>query len=95
MKFSLALFVLSAASVNAFAPSISTTSTSTALFATVDTRSAVRQALDISKKFGVTSPEARVAWDAVEEMRANDDRYVCRGCEWMCATASAMCAVCP
>eukprot|EP00565_Helicotheca_tamesis_P006330 CAMPEP_0185728572 /NCGR_PEP_ID=MMETSP1171-20130828/3900_1 /TAXON_ID=374046 /ORGANISM="Helicotheca tamensis, Strain CCMP826" /LENGTH=242 /DNA_ID=CAMNT_0028397295 /DNA_START=97 /DNA_END=825 /DNA_ORIENTATION=+ len=37
-----------------------------------DTADAVAEALRISKEFGATSPEARVAWDAVEEMDSND-----------------------
>lgn len=37
-----------------------------------DTADAVTEALRISKEFGATSPEARVAWDVVEEMDSND-----------------------
>ena len=38
----------------------------------------VKEAMEISKKYGATSPEARVAWEAVEEVQANDNRYVWR-----------------
>jgi CP12 domain len=36
---------------------------------------AVKAALEASKKYGSTSPEARVAWDVVEEINASDNRY--------------------
>ena len=38
-----------------------------------DASSAVQAALEASEKYGPTSPEARVAWDAVEEMDASDN----------------------
>jgi hypothetical protein len=34
---------------------------------------ALKAALEASKKFGSTSPEARVAWDVVEEINASDN----------------------
>ena len=82
MKLSaVALLAVYSSVAQAFAPPSSSLnvhqkSSSSSLFAIVDSRAAVRQALDLSKKYGVTSPEARVAWDAVEEMRAADNRYV-------------------
>jgi len=39
-----------------------------------DTSSAVQAALEASEKYGATSPEARVAWDTVEEMDSSDNR---------------------
>jgi CP12 domain len=36
---------------------------------------AVKAALEASRKYGSTSPEARVAWDVVEEINASDNRY--------------------
>ena len=36
-----------------------------------DSSEAVAEALRISKKYGASSPEARVAWDVVEEMDSN------------------------
>lgn len=40
----------------------------------VDSSEAVKAALEASKKYGATSPEARVAWDIVEEMDSRDNR---------------------
>jgi hypothetical protein len=34
----------------------------------------IQEALAISKQYGPTSPEAAVAWDAVEEVNAADNR---------------------
>ena len=51
---------------------------STQLFAgkaaKVDSADLVKEAIQISKKFGATSPEARLAWEAVEEVDASDNR---------------------
>lgn len=41
------------------------------LFAAKET--AIKEAQDVSAKFGADSPEARVAWEAVEEMDAADN----------------------
>jgi len=41
-----------------------------------DASSAVNAALEASKKYGASSPEARLAWEAVEEMDASDNRWV-------------------
>jgi len=38
-----------------------------------DASSAIKEAMKASEKYGPTSPEARVAWDAVEEMDASDN----------------------
>jgi hypothetical protein len=40
----------------------------------VDSSNLVKEALEISKKFGASSPEARLAWEAVEEVDASDNR---------------------
>lgn len=78
MKFTFALLALPLAS--GFAPSTFGVQRQTAIFsAPVDTSSAVQAALQASKQYGATSPEARVAWDAVEEMRANDDSPATQG----------------
>ena len=54
-----------------FAPSCSTSS---AIYnARVDSSDAVAEALRISRQKGATSPEARVAWDVVEELDASDN----------------------
>lgn len=42
-----------------------------------DATDAIQAALEASRKYGATSPEARVAWDAVEDMDARDNRFVC------------------
>jgi hypothetical protein len=75
MKSSLAFCILAAtaSSTTAFAPTL-TTKFTTALFDRVDSSDLVNEALEISKKFGATSPEARLAWEAVEEVDASDNR---------------------
>jgi hypothetical protein len=68
MKFLfLALLPLTA---TAFAPSPSFGVRSTALNVEVrpDTSKFVKEAMAASKEFGATSKEARLAWEAVEEM---------------------------
>ena len=40
----------------------------------VDASSAIAEAMRVSKQYGIHSPEAAVAWDAVEEMNAADNR---------------------
>jgi hypothetical protein len=77
MKFTLATVALLAVSANAFAPTptFGVRSTSTSLFASgVDSSGLIREAMEASKKFGAASPEARVAWEAVEEMDSSDNR---------------------
>lgn len=39
-----------------------------------DASAAIEAAVQASKNFGPTSPEARVAWDVVEEISAADNR---------------------
>jgi hypothetical protein len=49
---------------------------STQLYTTrPDTSKEVQAALEASKKYGPTSKEARIAWEAVEEMDSADNRY--------------------
>lgn len=47
---------------------------STVLFARPDSSQAVAAALEASKKHGATSVEARLAWEAVEDMDGADNR---------------------
>lgn len=47
--------------------------TSTNLHARADSSSAIDDAMRISKFYGNASPEARVAWDIVEEIDASDN----------------------
>jgi len=56
-------------------------------------REAVQNAIDISKKMGSTSPEARVAWDVVEEIAAagtDDNAYAGRSFDQECFVDAAM-----
>jgi len=73
MKVSLIL--LSVVPVVSLTPSAFGVRAATRLLARPDSSTAVQAALEASKKFGATSPEARVAWDAVEDL-AFDNRYV-------------------
>ena len=45
----------------------------------VDSESAVKAALEISKKYGATSKEAMVAWEEVEELRATASHHKTTG----------------
>jgi hypothetical protein len=75
MKFTLATVAFLAASANAFAPTPTFGVRSTSLFAAgVDSSSLIKDAMAASKEFGAASPEARVAWEAVEEMDSSDNR---------------------
>ena len=78
MKLSLSLAVLAATAVHGFAPAATTFGLrqSTNLFGRVDSSEAVKAAMEASKKFGPTSPEARMAWETVEEMDSSDTRCV-------------------
>lgn len=73
-----ALFLTATASAFTVRTPNSMSSSSTALFSSVrpDASAAIQAAMQATKKFGATSPEARVAWDAVEEIDASDNRYV-------------------
>ena len=66
MKLSFAVIFLS--SVSAFSPSASLMGRSATSLSMVDTASAIEEAMAASEKYGKTSPEARAAWDIVEEM---------------------------
>ena len=76
MKFFLASALL--ASAVAFSPSfVAHQRTRTFLFAArPDASDAIAEALRLSKEFGPTSTEARLAWEAVEEMDSRDQRGV-------------------
>jgi hypothetical protein len=71
MKFAAVTLFVGYAS--AFAPAPMNRAT-TALSARTDSSKAIQDALEASKKYGATSPEARVLWDIVEEMDASDNR---------------------
>jgi len=52
---------------------------STGLQSRVDSTDAINAALETSKKYGATSKEARVAWEAVEEMDSSDNSVAYSG----------------
>ena len=70
MKFNTAILFL-LGSANAFVPQATWKQpvSSSALFVK-DTSEAVQAAMEASEKYGKTSPEARVAWNVVEELDA-------------------------
>lgn len=74
MKFSISALALLVISADAFAP-MHMARAPTALSMSVDTTEAVKAAKEASEKYGATSPEARIAWENVEEMDAAN-RYV-------------------
>ena len=61
-------------SAYAFAPSSILFRTLKGLHASSISEDAIAEALRISKANGATSPEAKVAWDIVEEINASDNR---------------------
>jgi len=80
MKLLLALTLL--ASIQAFAPNAIAFSGRTAAFASVvpvEHEGAIEEAMRLSKEYGATSQEARVAWDIVEELNASDNSAATRG----------------
>lgn len=74
MKISALILLAGASAASAFVPSASSSRATTLLAARPDASAAIQEALEASKKFGATSPEARVAWDIVEELDASDNR---------------------
>ena len=75
MKLSALILLTGASAVSAFVPSASSSRAMTTLAAArPDSSAAIQEALEASKKFGATSPEARVAWEIVEEMDSSDNR---------------------
>ena len=78
MKLSLALLLAATASTtNGFAPIATPRVSTTALqSARADATELIQEAMAASKKYGAASPEARLAWEAVEEVDASDNRYV-------------------
>ena len=70
MKCQVAFLLALVASTNAFAPAGFGARTSTLLKA--DSAQAIKDAQAASEKYGASSPEARVAWDLVEEIDASN-----------------------
>ena len=85
MKFSAFLALLAVASTQAFAPSnMPKARSNTQLYSRTDSSDLIQQALAASKKYGASSPEARLAWEAVEEVDSADNRwdiFVCMSIE--------------
>jgi hypothetical protein len=77
MKLSIAGTALLFAHAEAFSQVVLGNRATTRLSARVDSSALVKEALEISKKFGASSPEARLAWESVEEVSASDNRCVC------------------
>ena len=71
MKFIIGLFAALVATTTAFAPVSVSRPQLTKTFM-VDTAKAIEEAMAASKEFGASSPEARAAWDIVEEMDASN-----------------------
>eukprot|EP00339_Tiarina_fusa_P015580 CAMPEP_0117006840 /NCGR_PEP_ID=MMETSP0472-20121206/6934_1 /TAXON_ID=693140 ORGANISM="Tiarina fusus, Strain LIS" /NCGR_SAMPLE_ID=MMETSP0472 /ASSEMBLY_ACC=CAM_ASM_000603 /LENGTH=217 /DNA_ID=CAMNT_0004708439 /DNA_START=89 /DNA_END=742 /DNA_ORIENTATION=+ len=78
MKFTIA-FALFATAAEAFSPAAFGVRSSTQLASRVDSSDLVAEALEISKKFGATSKEARLAWEAVEEIDSSDNSAATKG----------------
>ena len=75
MKFYGLSLALLASTAYGFSPSAFGVRRSTRLAESrVDASDLIKEAMEISKKYGASSPEARVAWDAVEEVDASDNR---------------------
>ena len=69
MKLQIASLFALVASASAFAPASFGARPATLLKA--DAADAIKEAMAASEKFGASSPEARAAWDIVEEMDAS------------------------
>lgn len=83
MKFSLALasIALAVSTTDAFTAGLrfSKVSLTRAMAVRADSSELVKEALEISRTFGATSPEARLAWEAVEEVDASDNSVATMG----------------
>merc|ERR550539_1407446 len=86
MKLLFPLLAVVLACSEAFSPSrliggraSTTIMTSRHMSTRADSSALVEEALKISKEFGATSPEARLAWEAVEEVDASDNSAATKG----------------
>ena len=77
LSFPLIIAAIAAPGASAFAPgSIRRSAAASSVIlqnSRVDTSDAIAEAMKISKKYGPTSKEAALAWEAVEEMDASDN----------------------
>jgi len=72
MKFILPLFLI-AATASAFSTARFAVRQPTLLRSKADASAAIKEALAASEEFGAASPQARVAWDIVEEIGSADN----------------------
>lgn len=82
MKFSIPLIALSVSSTTAFNANLRAGSSATRLMATkgaVDASQLIQEAMKITDKHGATSSQARLAWEAVEEVNASDNSAASMG----------------
>ncbi|KAL3928676.1 MAG: hypothetical protein SGBAC_012547 [Bacillariaceae sp.] len=80
MKFSTILALLAVSSAQAFCPSgMHMMRKTTTLQARADSSKLIEEALAASKKFGASSPEARLAWETVEEVDSSDNSAATEG----------------
>lgn len=74
-----ALIAALASTSDAFTVNQSTARRGTQMMAQVSSENLVAEALKMSKEFGATSSEARLAWEAVEEVDASDNSAATKG----------------
>ena len=70
MKFNAAILFIAASTCSAFVPKANMQRAASSRLLMQDTAQAVQAAMAASEKFGKTSPQARSAWELVEEMDA-------------------------
>jgi Ca2+-binding EF-hand superfamily protein len=81
MKLAIATIaaIAAASPAAAFTARLAPRTSSTSLAARVDSSDLVATAMKITDKFGSTSPEARLAWETVEEVDASDNSAASKG----------------
>lgn len=77
MKVYFSLSLLAVA--QSFSPSTMQMRRTTQLSARADSSDLIKQALEASKTYGPSSPEARLAWEAVEEVDSSDNSAATKG----------------
>jgi len=78
MKFILPLFLI-AATASAFSTARFAVRQPTLLRSKADASAAIKEALAASEEFGAASPQARVAWEIVEEIDSADNSAAFKG----------------
>lgn len=75
MKFTIStIALLAASSANAFAPTAFVPRQNSMRLHSDAATQLIQDAVAISEKFGKDSPEARLAWETVEEINSADNR---------------------